>query len=56
MNDNTESVNLLGKEFNSMNKFAGNMRNLFFEFLYIILKQDEMSKILNAILILMQYC
>lgn len=52
MGDNAESVNLLGKEFSSINKFAGSMRSLIFEFLYVILKDDEMSKIINSVLVL----
>lgn len=53
MGDASESVNLIGKEISSMNNFKGSVRSLFFEFLYVMLKDDEMSKIINELLVLL---
>ncbi|EAS00830.2 PAS domain S-box protein (macronuclear) [Tetrahymena thermophila SB210] len=56
MGDQAESVNLLGKEqMSSLNQFTVNMKTIFYEYLYTILRNDDQSILINFSLTLIQY-
>lgn len=55
MAEDNESENIIDKEINSFNKFAGSFKGLSYEFLYLVLKDDDISPFLSCFFRLVHY-